>query len=132
MAISYTIDDKHVQPDEFTRLFNLNWPAWELELVRVESVIERSWFITARVDGQLVGYLRIITDEYIMGVIAEVLAEPSRKDEGIQTELLQLAAKHFPTNLLFAVQRVKEEAMTDLGWRQGHRSYVIRKGFPFS
>ena len=111
--------------EEFIRLFRVQQPNAPLDSVLVDHVIKQSLFVTARRNGELVGYVRILTDGYLFGAVADVRALPELfYDSEFLKRLLTEATLACPTRLVHAIHRADPKFMTSMGWQVGPQSYV--------
>ena len=118
-----TVNDAAFSVEDFTRLFEL-WSNSRLNCDRAAEVLQRSIIVTARERGDVIGYVRIITDGYIFGVIAEVSATPKYiSDYSLIKALLRAAADVCPTPLVIESYRLNGDLMKEIGWEQGVMSY---------
>jgi hypothetical protein len=124
--IRYTIDDRTLTVDEFGTLFSRVWRR-DFQRCRLKDAIERTINVTARDGTLLVGCVRILSDGYLVSTVAEVLVEPEYRELGISYEMLELAWRAAPTDLVFDVQSASPLRMQELGWQQGPACYYKRK-----
>ncbi len=125
----FTGNDKAVTADEFIQLFKSRHPLEEdtLEPVKVAELLRNSIVVSARLNGELQGLVRILTDGYLFGAITEVLAQPSTfNDAEFWTKMLTVAASVCPTRLVLATHRADPELLRDIGWEYALPSYVYR------
>lgn len=87
--VSYAHDDD-LDSQDFLELAQKIWPRdYSPEMAR--QALKRTINITARVKGQLVGTVRILTDGYFFGTIPEILVDPDYQGKGIGRRLMELA-----------------------------------------
>lgn len=125
--IRYTADESDLMAADFLNLAMQVWPG-SYEIGKTEEALHRTLNITARVDGLLVGCLRILTDGYYFGTITELLVLPSFQGQGIGSQLLRLAKEYTPTILYFGAQPGLEHFYEKNGCQKGMQSYVIDSG----
>lgn len=111
---------------EFLRLAQEVWPH-DYSLQGIETALKSTINLTARVKGQLVGAVRILTDGYLFGTIPEVLVHPAFQGNGIGRGLMERAWDRSPTGLFFGAQEGNEEFFEKLGYERSMTSFARRK-----
>src|SRR4029450_10280428 len=96
-AIEFTPEGR-ITPDEYIAFFRQRQPHVILDPQRVDEMLNRSILVTARRGGQLVGFVRIVTDGYAFGAVAEIKSLPELYNDGEWvTKMMFLATKASPT-----------------------------------
>ena len=124
--ISYQVGDGALTAEAFLKLVNRVWPG-EYDLERTEAALARTLNITAHDGGELVGYLRILSDGCYFGTITELLVLPEYRRRGIGSQLLRLARENAPTLLYFGAQPGLEPFYERNGCRRSLQSYELPK-----
>jgi N-acetylglutamate synthase-like GNAT family acetyltransferase len=91
-SVIYSDADKPVASEVIAlfRAAGLNGPLDEPERV-AQMLLASQHVITARVDGQLVGLIRLLTDFAFNAFVADLAVNPAFQRKGIGTELLARA-----------------------------------------
>lgn len=64
-----------------------------------QAALARTINLTARVQGELVGCARILTDGYFRGILADLLVSPDHASQGLWRELFERAWQRAPAAL---------------------------------
>jgi hypothetical protein len=75
-------EEPDLDADEFLALARKIWPR-EYARESVQEALRETINVVARVEGQLVGSVRILTDGYFFGTIPEILVDPGYQGKGI-------------------------------------------------
>jgi hypothetical protein len=128
-SISIVGDDKSVTAAEFIRLFQSLQPQESLDEQRVTQMLAQSINITARFGSQLVGLIRILTDGYLFGSIAEILMTAELfQDVPFLQKMLTVAGDTCPTRLILATHKIHDASlMEEIGWELGASGFVYRR-----
>jgi hypothetical protein len=122
--IEYTPDGK-ITVEEYIAFFHARQPHALLDPQRVDEMLSRSILVTSRKGGQLVGFVRIVSDGYVFGAVAEIKSIPELCDDADWiTKIMFLAAKASPTRLVMATHRVNPEILQSLGWDETFMGYA--------
>ena len=91
-SVTYSGDDKPAASEVIAlfRAAGLNGPLDEPDRV-AQMLLASQLVITARVDGQLVGLIRVLTDFAFNAFVADLAVSPAFQGKGIGTELLARA-----------------------------------------
>ena len=103
MNITYTNNDLNLTANEFIELASQIWK-WEYDIEKMTNALTKTINITARINGKLIGVVRILTDSYLFGTIPELLVLPEYQKKGIGRELLNRVKAETPTFLYFGSQ----------------------------
>ena len=75
----------------------VGWTVYAENPTRLRAAIDGSHFVaTARVDGQLVGLVRVVSDGVSIAYIQDILVHPDHHRRGIGRRLLAAAIDHYP------------------------------------
>lgn len=120
LAVDITLDPAHI--DAVAAHAFLTTSHWSpgIPLETVQRAIAHSLCVAARVDGQQVGFARIITDRATFAYLADVHVLPAWRRRGIAQRMLQA---------LFAHAEVETLRRLMLVTRDAHSLY---RGFGFS
>lgn len=119
-------EEPDLGPNEFIRLAGRVWPGeYSPELTR--GALSRTINLTARVNGELVGCVRILTDGYFFGTVPEVMVDPDYQRQGIGRQLMERAWDRSPTGLFFGAQPENEPFFERLGYERSLPSFGRRK-----
>lgn len=124
--VDYTVDDFELGADEFYELAQKAWPG-DYQVEGIALAISKTLNVTARIDGKLIGSVRVLTDGYFFGTIPELRVDPDYQSFGIGRGLMERAWDASPTGLYFGAQPGKEEFYEKLGYEQSLPSYGRRK-----
>jgi GNAT superfamily N-acetyltransferase len=125
MAILYA-EEPGLSADDFLGLAQRVWPG-DYAADAVRAALGRTINLTARVDGVLVGCVRILTDGYFFGTIPEILVDPAYQGWGIGRALMERAWERSPTGLFFGAQPGNEPFFEKLGYERSMAAYARRK-----
>lgn len=101
-------EDKHItirlreyREEDFQQINKLNWEEGWANLAQNHEDTKRAWknsnvSIVACIDGEVIGYIRGITDYYVTLYICELLINKSYRGLGVGEALLKLAQQHYP------------------------------------
>nr|WP_251047601.1 GNAT family N-acetyltransferase [Planococcus sp. ISL-110] len=89
------------QEDDFPAIHELNKQEQWNNLVTKEQDLKQAWTnstlaVVAEIDGQLIGYLRGLTDGFISLYICELLVRQNYRKSGIGKKLLQFVHSQYP------------------------------------
>lgn len=86
------------------QLLTATHPEWtDDHCRRVRQAFAASdWSAAAYEDGQLVGTIRVLTDQVSFGLIADLLVHPDHRHQGLATTLLKMALAAHPGFYLYA------------------------------
>ena len=115
--------------DEFLRLAQAVWHR-DYSGQAANAALRATINITARVRGELVGSVRILTDGYFLGTIPEIMVHPDHRRRGIGRRLMELAWERSPTGLYFGAQPGNEPFFERLGYQRSMTSFARRKPRP--
>lgn len=117
-----------ITADEYIAFFQVRQPQATLDPLRVDEMLRRSILVTARRNGRLVGFVRILSDGYVFGAIAEIKSEPELcYDREWVAKMLSLAGQASPTRLVLATHRVEPEILQSLGWVETFMGFAYRQ-----
>lgn len=119
-------EEPDLSADEFLALAQKVWPG-EYARERVQEALRRTINVVARLEGQLVGSVRVLTDGYFFGTIPEVLVDPDYQRQGIGRALMQRAWERSPTSLFFGAQEGNEAFFQKLGYERSMVSFARKK-----
>lgn len=90
------------QTNDFQQIQTLNEQEGWMNLVEKHELTRQAWEqsnikYTAKVNNQLVGYIRGLTDQYVTLYICELLINKNFRGEGLGTELLSFVHNLYPT-----------------------------------
>jgi ribosomal protein S18 acetylase RimI-like enzyme len=122
-------EESDLDAAEFLVLAQRVWPG-SYSAEHTQRALRQTINLTARVDGQLIGCVRILTDGYFFGTIPEILVEPGHQGQGIGRRLMELAWERSPTGLFFGAQHGNEPFFEKLGYQPGMASFSRRKRRP--
>jgi GNAT superfamily N-acetyltransferase len=90
-------DDHSPEPGELARLYeSVGWTAYTDDLDALSRAVANSTFVvTARVDGQLVGLARAISDDVSVVYVQDVLVDPTSQRQGVGRQLLERCLDRF-------------------------------------
>ena len=96
MSVVYSSTDRPTT-DELVELYtSVKWTAYTDNPDALSFAIENSTFvIVARLEGQLVGLARCLSDDVSIVYLQDILVHPSFRERGIATELLQMCLERF-------------------------------------
>ncbi len=130
MSVTYQKDGP-VQPEEVHQLLRSGGFLRPLDDPgRTQRMLDNgSFYITARDDDALVGFIRILTDYAFYGMVTEVAVTPTHKGEGVGKELLRQAREHAtPQATLILVSSEEGEAFYEhLGWQRMDRGFRLHR-----
>lgn len=130
MRIDYA-EEPGLSAADFLGLAQRVWPG-DYAPEAAQAALGRTINLTARVDGVLIGCVRILTDGYFFGTIPEILVAPEHQGRGIGRALMERAWERSPTGLFFGAQPGNEPFFEKLGYRGGMAAYTRRKPRPAS
>ena len=122
-------EEPALSAEEFLALARLVRPR-DYSLADARDALRMTINVTARLDGQLVGSVRILTDGYFFGTIPEVMVHPEHRGTGIGRRLMELAWELSPTGLFFGAQDGNEGFFEKLGYERSMTSFAKRKARP--
>jgi ribosomal protein S18 acetylase RimI-like enzyme len=61
-------------------------------------------YFTARINGELIGYINVLSDGYVDAYLQDLMVHPEYQNEGIGSELLKRAIKYLQRNKIKAIQ----------------------------
>lgn len=128
MAVAYG-EEPELRAEEFLDLARAVWPR-DYWVDGAQRALRATINLTARVDGELVGSARILTDGYFFGTIPEVIVRPEYQRLGIGRRLMELARERSPTGLFFGAQAGNEGFFEKLGYERGMTSFAKQKPRP--
>jgi GNAT superfamily N-acetyltransferase len=128
MPIDYA-EEPQLPADDFLGLAQRVWPG-EYAPEAMQAALGRTINLTARVEGDLIGCVRILTDGYLFGTIPEILVSPEYQGQGVGRALMERAWERSPTGLFFGAQPGNEPFFEKLGYAPGMASYSRRKPRP--
>lgn len=106
-SIKYTVGEENLSAKEFIAFAGQVWPG-HYDEDKTTTALSKTFNITARSEGRLVGCLRILTDGYYFAAITEILVLPRFKKQGIGSRLLEPTKEFSPASLCFGAQPGKE------------------------
>src|SRR5690554_5736195 len=124
-TLAYKVDDKDLKVTGYMELVQRVWPG-EYNNERIQEALSRTINITAWVKLELVGCVRILSDDYLFGTIPEILVLPNYQKQGIGKRLMELAWETSPTSLFIGSQPGNELFFEKLGYEKSMQSYVKR------
>lgn len=124
--MEYKIDDKILKASAFIEFVNKVWQG-NYDIDKTQDALSKTLNITAYDGDELVGCLRILSDDYFFGTITELLVLPDYQKKGIGSRLLQLAKENTPTMLYFGSQPGIEAFYEKNGCQKSLQSYMIEK-----
>lgn len=124
--MEFIVDDRSLRAEEFIAFACSVWPG-HYDPERTQQALDRTLQISAYDRNRLIGCLRILTDGYFFGTIAELLVLPDYQHQGVGSRLLQLAREYSPTTLYFGAQPGVEAFYEKNGCEKGMQAYLIRK-----
>jgi ribosomal protein S18 acetylase RimI-like enzyme len=124
-------EEPELRVEEFLDLARSVWPR-DYWVDGAQRALRSTINLTARVDGELVGSVRILTDGYFFGTIPEVVVHPAYQGRGIGRRLMELAWERSPTGLFFGAQEGNEGFFEKLGYERSMASFAKRKPRPTS
>lgn len=125
-SIKYTAGEENLSAKEFIAFAGQVWPG-HYDEDKTTTALSKTFNITARSEGRLVGCLRILTDGYYFAAITEILVLPRFKKQGIGSRLLEPAKEFSPASLCFGAQPGKEPFYEKNGFEKGMQSYTFYK-----
>jgi len=125
-AIEYMACGK-ITAKEYIEFFRARRPQFVLDPCRVDEMLSRSILVTARRNGQLVGFIRILSDGYVFSTIAEIMSMPEFYDDGEWVKkMMSLAAEVSQTRLVLGTHRVNPDILRELGWNETFMGYAYK------
>lgn len=124
--ITYDTNDHELCVSKFLSLVNAVWPGEYHEQFTKEA-LQKTLNITAWVDDELVGCVRILTDGYFFGTITEILVSPDYQGRKIGKHLMELTWEQSPTSLFIGAQPGKEPFFEKLGYTKSIQSFQKKK-----
>ena len=124
--MEYKVNDQELNATMFITFVNKVWPG-DYDLDKTQAALSRTLNITVYDEKELVGCLRILSDDYFFGTITELLVLPEYQKQGIGSKLLQLAKDNTPTLLYFGAQPDAEQFYEKNGCHKSLQSYQIEK-----
>ncbi len=74
----------------------VGWTAYTAEPYRLKSAVSNSAFVvTAWADGQLVGLLRVVSDDVSVAYYQDLVVHPSARRRGLASQLLEACHARF-------------------------------------
>ncbi|HEX6372829.1 MAG TPA: GNAT family N-acetyltransferase [Longimicrobium sp.] len=128
MQIDYA-EEPDLPADDFLGLAQRVWPG-DYAPEAVQAALGRTINLTARVEGALIGCVRILTDGYFFGTVPEILVHPGWQGRGIGRALMERAWERSPTGLFFGAQPGNEPFFEKLGYERSMAAYARRKPRP--
>ena len=125
MEISYFVDDKKIDAEEFIAMANKVWPR-NYDQKKTASALNKTLNITARNGNELVGCVRVLTDGVYFGTITEILVVPEFQKQGVGAQLMRLVESSTPTKLYFGAQPQAEKFYEKLGYEKSYTSFMIK------
>jgi len=110
-------EEADLSPDEFLNLVQQVWPG-SFSVAATEAALRHTINLTARLHGQLVGCVRLLSDRYFFSTVTEILVVPELRRRGIGSELMRLAFDASPCTLSFGAQPQNENFFTRLGYER--------------
>lgn len=115
--------------EEYLRLATRVWPGrYSAELS--QEALAATINVTARLDGRLIGSVRILTDGYFFGVVPDILVDPDFQGLGIGRRLMERAWSLSPTSLFLGALPGNEGFFEKLGYERSLVSFARRKPRP--
>jgi GNAT superfamily N-acetyltransferase len=128
MEIRYG-EEPRLSADDFLELAQRVWPG-DYAPNAVQAALGHTINLTARVDGVLVGCVRILTDGYFFGTAPEILVDPAYQGQRIGRALMERAWERSPTGLFSGGQAGNEPFFEKLGYERSMAAYARRKPRP--
>ncbi|MBW3570974.1 MAG: GNAT family N-acetyltransferase [Gemmatimonadetes bacterium] len=116
-------EEPGLSADDFLGLAQRVWPG-DYSREPAQAALGTTINITARLDGTLVGCVRILTDGYFFGTIPEILVIPEHQGRGIGRALMERAWERSPTGLFFGAQPGNEGFFEKLGYTRSMAAYA--------
>lgn len=124
--MEYKVNDQELDALMFISFVNKIWQG-NYDVDKTQTALSKTLNITAYDNKELIGCLRILSDNYFFGTITELLILPSYQKQGMGSKLLQLAKENTPTMLYFGAQPGVEEFYEKNGCSRSLQSYTIEK-----
>lgn len=68
----------------------------------IEKLYEKStYYVLAKVEGKVVGLIRVLSDEFLTSWIAEVLVLPEYQNKGIGSEMLRMVKEKYKNTAIY-------------------------------
>ena len=104
-------------PTNSTDLTNLydsvGWKAYTEHPDKMECILDRSlWYLTVRVDSELIGLVRVVGDDCSIIYIQDLLVDPRYQRQGIGAELIRRTLEQFSHVRQIVLVSDKEPAIT--------------------
>jgi GNAT superfamily N-acetyltransferase len=130
MAITYETNGA-VKPQEIHALLGQGgFPRPLNDPDRTQQMLDNaSFFIAARDEEALVGWVRVLTDYVYYGIVTEVAVAPSYKGKGVGKELLRIARETATpkVTLVLTSSAEGEPFYAHLGWEPLGRGFRLRR-----
>ena len=130
MAISYETNGA-VTPQEVLALLGQGgFPRPLNDPERARAMLDNaSFYITARDEGEMVGWVRVLTDYVYYGIVTEVAVAPSHKGKGVGKEMLRIARETATPKATLVLVSSEEGApfYDHLGWEHARRAFRLRR-----
>ena len=124
--IRYVEDDHGLAAERFLEFASQIWRG-EYDPIKTQAALNKTQNITAYDGEQLVGCLRILSDDYFFGTITELLVLPQYQRRGIGSKLLEIAKRVTPTMLYFGAQENAISFYERNGCIKSLQSFLIEK-----
>jgi len=130
MEIKYCVNDKKLNAKEFVYMANKVWPR-NYNIRKTKKALKKTINITARINKELIGCVRILTDGVYFGTITEILVVPEHQKKGVGKTLMRLVERITPTKIYFGAQPTAEKFYEKLGYEKGFVSFNIKPGVDY-
>ncbi len=102
-----------------------NWPTQHEQAELIASWYNSWPALVMTSDERVVGYVRALTDRYILLHIADLIVDPAYRKQGLGRLLLDVCHAMYPRTLMALVaEEVAVPFYVQLGFRAGDRSYA--------
>lgn len=96
------------------------WPSSQVD----QAISKSAAHYSAWSEGQVVGLVRVMSDELIFSCIPEIIVRPQFQSCGVGTQLMKMVIEDFGhTIIFFGAQAGNEAFFEKLGFKKGPQSY---------
>jgi GNAT superfamily N-acetyltransferase len=128
--ISIRTSDPAFTSEAFVSLAQQVWPR-DYDLARIGAALQRTENIGAWDGDRLVGAVRVLSDGYLFGCVAEVLVEPAYQRQGLGQRLMDAALSIAPRGKLFLGAQPQSVGFFErLGYERGPVGFVASRRVP--
>lgn len=114
MHIDYKVKDR-LNSNELIAVFKA--VGWQKDPDNIVEAFDKAYYMTARVAGRLIGFVRVISDGYYYANIFDLVVIPEYQRKGIASSMMTEIKDQFDGMYLF------------LTYTEGHQAFYEKCGF---